>query len=117
MTPDMLLAEIARALRQCYPERAESMIAEVERRFLPDAFFEMSVNQTVSDQMLRSQMDRGALIGSLARSIQERLALALSREVITTTITQQPRDPATRQVVFTGSVTLGKGGIEMSLAV
>ena len=32
---DMLFPEIVRALRECFPERAEAMITELEQRLLP----------------------------------------------------------------------------------
>jgi hypothetical protein len=36
ITRDELLAELTRALRACYPDRAEDMILELERRMKPE---------------------------------------------------------------------------------
>lgn len=36
LSRDEILAETTRALRECYPERAEEMITEIERRMKPE---------------------------------------------------------------------------------
>lgn len=38
MTRDQLLADLARAIRTCFPDRAEEMLRELEVRILPDEY-------------------------------------------------------------------------------
>lgn len=38
MTRDQLLADLARAIRTCFPDRADGMLSELEARLLPDEY-------------------------------------------------------------------------------
>jgi hypothetical protein len=45
---DELLADLTRALRACYPDRAESMIVELERRMKPEGQVEPFVRRATA---------------------------------------------------------------------
>ena len=70
---DELLAELARALRACYPERAEQLILEVERRMPPEGEVEPFVRRATA------KVDAEAPAEAVAKSLIE-LVDSIERE-------------------------------------
>ncbi len=60
---DELLADLTRALRVCYPDRAESMIVELERRMKPEGQVEPFVRRATAK--LATDAPADAIVKSL----------------------------------------------------
>lgn len=63
MTRDQLLADLTRALRTCFPDRADEMLRELEMRVLPDAYKDLDrLYRGLSHDELTGLWNRGAVL-------------------------------------------------------
>lgn len=63
MTRDQLLADLARAIRTCFPDRADEMLREIEARMLPDEYKDLDrLYRGLSHDELTGLWSRGAVL-------------------------------------------------------